>query len=273
MTASRPGQDGFRIDPEFEVLCPMHTDEERRLLEESVVAHGVREPFVVWKGANVLLDGHTRLLICRAHGIKFDVVEYDFPDRVSAKNWLIDNQLARRNLTREQRDYLIGKRYLEQRKDKNENLRPDAASPTGQCDPSERVSAQVAKVAGVSEKTVRRAAEFAQSVDRLAETCPSAKAAILTGKVKLSREEVARAAEKSPRSIAQVRKAARTRTAPAREARDHVGAIASLALRLSAAIDSYSKSGLRSSDRPRLTSLWDLRAEIEGLNAALAGGR
>ena len=90
---------------------------------------------------------------------------------------------------------------------------------------------------------------------------------------KLTRDEVARAAEKAPRSLGQVKRAAAAKpAAPARRAeRDYPGEIDTLALRLSAAIDAYTKSGLRSSDRPRLKSLWELRAEIEGLNAALKG--
>jgi hypothetical protein len=259
--------EGFSTDDEFAALFPIHTHEQREQLEASLRAHGCREPLVVWKEEKILLDGHTRLALCRQHRIEFATVEYSFPDRGAARRWVIDNQLSRRNLTREQRDYLIGKRYLAEKKphggERDASRQSDGL-------PS-KTAAKIADATGVSARTVERAAEFAASVDKISETCPQAKNAILSGKVKLTREQASRVAETVPRSLGQVKKAAAA--APAVSAvspsRDHVGEIETLALRLSAAIDSYSKSGLRSSDRPRLKSLWEVRAEIEGLNAAL----
>src|SRR5262245_23106421 len=106
----------FRLDEEFSTLCPVVDREERELLRASLLEHGVREPLVVWKEERLLLDGHRRLLLCREHEITFPVVEYSFADRDAARRWVIDNALGRRNLTREQRDYLIGKRYLAERR-------------------------------------------------------------------------------------------------------------------------------------------------------------
>ncbi|MCE9635771.1 MAG: hypothetical protein K8T90_08710 [Planctomycetes bacterium] len=267
----------FSTDDEFAVLFPIHSAEQREQLEASLRAHGCREPLVVWKEEKLLLDGHTRLALCRQHRIEFATVEYSFPDRDAARRWVIDNQLSRRNLTREQRDYLVGKRYLSERKPEG---RPAGELPQSEAVSAGRTSAAVAAAAGVSRATVERAAEFAAAIDKISETCPKAKNAILTGKVKLTREQASRVAETAPRSLGQVKQAAAAvakRPAPAASAarlpRDHVGEIETLALRLSASIDAYSKSGLRSSDRPRLKSLWELRAEIEGLNAALAGKR
>jgi len=263
----------FKTDAEFASLFPVHTKEERDLLTASILAHGVREPLVVWREEKLLLDGHSRLAVCKQHDVAFEVVEYSFRDRHAARCWVIDNALARRNLTEEQRRYLRGKRLLAEKKDKTENLRRGATPPIPQSEGSGETAARIAKREGVSRATVERDAEYARDVDKISETCPKARAAILTGKVKLTRDEVARAAEKAPRSLGQVKKAAAAKpAAPARRVdRDHVGEIDTLALRLSAAIDGYTKSGLRSSDRPRLKSLWELRAEIEGLNAALKG--
>ena len=51
-------------------------------------------------------------------------------DGAAARNWLIDNQLARRNLTREQRDYLIGKRYVAVRKDPGRHAAAERTAPS-----------------------------------------------------------------------------------------------------------------------------------------------
>ncbi|MEW5921151.1 MAG: hypothetical protein AB1796_09480 [Bacillota bacterium] len=83
--------------------------------------------------------------------------------------------LARRNLTDEQRLLVLGRMYERKKKSREQNLKQ---APKGQIDPSgigrqekmgqsdpfstERTSKQIAIIAGVGEKTVRRAAEFAK---------------------------------------------------------------------------------------------------------------
>ena len=202
----------FRTDDEFAVLCPLQTSEERELLEASILAHGVREPLVVWREEKLLLDGHTRVRICDEHRLPVDVVEYSFPDRAAARAWVIDNQLGRRNLAEEQRRYLRGKRLLVEKKDKTENLR-EGDAPKHQSDASGKTAARIAEREGVSQATIERDAEYARAIDKISETCPKARGAILTGKLNLTREEVARAATAAPRSLGQVKRAAMTKPA------------------------------------------------------------
>jgi hypothetical protein len=57
-----------------------------------------------WRGT--LLDGHNRLAICNRHGISYDTAEIELPDRESAKLWIEENQIGRRNLTTDQRGAL-----------------------------------------------------------------------------------------------------------------------------------------------------------------------
>lgn len=84
------------IDPKFHALIPPLAAEERAALEASLLSEGCRDALVVWNG--VLLDGHNRYEICQAHGLPFETVARDFETRDAAKLWIIDNQLARRNL-------------------------------------------------------------------------------------------------------------------------------------------------------------------------------
>jgi hypothetical protein len=55
----------------------------------------------VWRG--LLLDGHNRLAICNRHGLPYNTAEIELPDRESAKLWIEEHQIGRRNLTTDQR--------------------------------------------------------------------------------------------------------------------------------------------------------------------------
>jgi N6-adenosine-specific RNA methylase IME4 len=91
------------VDQEFAALCPPLTPEEYAELETSIIREGCRDALVVWKNSNVLLDGHNRKRICETHGLSYDTKELDLPDRDTAIVWILGNQLARRNLTDDQR--------------------------------------------------------------------------------------------------------------------------------------------------------------------------
>jgi len=86
-----------RIDPEFEALVPPLSKEEYKQLEENILQNRkCRNAIVLYDGS--IVDGYNRFKICLEHGITFEVVEMDFPDRMAAKVWMLDNQLGRRNL-------------------------------------------------------------------------------------------------------------------------------------------------------------------------------
>src|ERR1700688_4203601 len=101
----------IQIDPEFRALCPPLTAEELTQLEESLIAdNGARDSLVTW--GSVLLDGHNRHAICTRLGRPFTTVEARaVTSRDEAMDWIVKNQLGRRNLTPEQVSYLRGKRY------------------------------------------------------------------------------------------------------------------------------------------------------------------
>jgi site-specific DNA-methyltransferase (adenine-specific) len=91
----------LRIDPEFQALIAPLQPDEREQLEANVVAHGCRDPLVVWRG--YLIDGHNRHEICERRGIKYRTVEMVLLTREHVLLWIEENQLGRRNLTDDQR--------------------------------------------------------------------------------------------------------------------------------------------------------------------------
>jgi hypothetical protein len=105
-----------RIDPEFSNLIPEITVEEKDALEKSILEEGCRDPLVKW--GDILLDGHNRYEICQRRGIQFKTIVKSFGTREQAKLWIICNQLSRRNISPEQRKYLIGIQYKLQKKER-----------------------------------------------------------------------------------------------------------------------------------------------------------
>jgi len=101
----------LRTDPQIaELLAPLTKDEMRGLLE-SIQEEGVRDPIVVWKGHDIIVDGHNRYKICNDYDYPFETVERDFEDIDEVLAWVIKNQIGKRNVTEEQRVNLIGRLY------------------------------------------------------------------------------------------------------------------------------------------------------------------
>ena len=107
----------LKIDPEFQSQIPPLTDDEFKQLEENILKEGkLLSPLIVWN--NTLVDGHNRYAILQKHPeIYFSTMPLRFANREEALAWICKNQLGRRNLTPEQKKFLIGKQYsVEHRK-------------------------------------------------------------------------------------------------------------------------------------------------------------
>ena len=89
------------IDPEFKNLLVPLLAEERSELEASLIESGCLDSLKVWDG--ILVDGHNRYSICSEFEISFQTREMAFATRDEAKIWILENQLARRNLNNFQR--------------------------------------------------------------------------------------------------------------------------------------------------------------------------
>jgi len=187
----------LKIDIEFEKLIPQLGFEERNLLEKNILKEGCRDPIVLWN--EQILDGHNRYAICTKHGLDYKTVTVDIADRREAVNWIIDNQLGRRNITAHVRTYLIGKRYTNEKKayggDKKSEEYKEKSS--GQNDHLILTAEKIAEQNKVTEKTVRRDETFSDSIDTLAESSGESAIDILT-KTKLTQEDVNKVATLEP---------------------------------------------------------------------------
>jgi len=84
--------------PEMETLLPPLSEEQRSLLEADMLTNGCYAPIIVNEDL-VVIDGHNRLSVCREHEIPFQMLVFSFDDMLEAKQWALDTQKGRRNLT------------------------------------------------------------------------------------------------------------------------------------------------------------------------------
>lgn len=193
----------LKIDNEFRDKVPPLTETELKTLEENIVKDGrVLVPIITWN--ETIIDGHNRYSIVQKHPeIPFDVVEREFADRYEAIVWICRNQLGRRNLTDEQKSYLIGKQYEAQKMTvgapaENEN----AKKQLHQSDVIEKkrsgTAANIAKEHGIGEVTVLRSEKFAKGVDEAEKAVPGTKDKILSGEVSVPRSVVAQIPQMEP---------------------------------------------------------------------------
>ncbi len=197
------------IVDELRDLIPPLQEEEYKQLEKNILAEGCREALMVWETTKnnvdttltdtstvyVLVDGHNRYGICQKHQINFKIHLVSFNNLREVKEYMIDNQLGRRNLIPEQASYLRGIRYNAEKLEKGKYVRDEHKGqnvPYASEVKKESTSLKLAKQYNVSEKTIKRDAEFAEGLNLLD---PSLKKDILSGKVKAKKSEIQQLAQ------------------------------------------------------------------------------
>ena len=174
----------MEIDNEFRNYIRPLSNEEFEKLEASILSEGIRDPLVVWQG--ILLDGYHRYKIAQEHGLEFKTVEVELPDRDAAKEWILVNQLGRRNLTEQEASYYRGKLYSARKQ--HQFIHPKSV---GQNVPRSDTAEELGKEYGVNGRTIKRDEQFSKAVDKVAdEIGDEARNAILSGQAKVPKESV-----------------------------------------------------------------------------------
>jgi len=201
----------LKIDPEFESQIPPLADDEYQLLEENIVADGIIiNPLIIWNG--VIVDGHNRFHIAEKHPhIQYSTYEKEFADRHAAIAWICRNQLGRRNLTAEQKKYLIGKQYESEkaaygasdgfRGNQHQEL---VGSQNGNLPKALKTCERIAKENGIGKNTVLRAENFSKAVDIVDEVVPGTRKEILSGELKPTDKEIRAMARAGPEDCAEM---------------------------------------------------------------------
>lgn len=187
----------LKIDPEFRDKIPPLTDAEFEQLKENILADGeVYEPICVWNGT--IVDGHNRWKIIQEHPeIPYRTKEMDFADKWEAFEWMYRKQLGRRNLTEEQKEYMIGKMYEAKKNTQGGDRRSEEFSNGQNVHLKNRreqrngTAGEIGKEFGLDGRTVRRAEQFAKGVDKADEVVPGFKEQVLSGELNVPKKDIA----------------------------------------------------------------------------------
>jgi hypothetical protein len=234
----------FIIDEELRLLIPPLSKEEYGQLEENIVKWGCLDPLKVWLVPDsddvVLLDGHNRFAICSEHNVSYVTESIMLIDRAAAIDWMIANQLGRRNLSAEQVSYLRGKQYQQERQvvtnpdgvggksgkivaDQNDPQQSNFDEIIGDqggitmdrndVQLQKSTASRLAKEHGVSEGTIKRDAKYAEAVNAIANaTSPEVRQQILSGEFNLTQAstlKLAKMAEQNPAALPDILEAIR----------------------------------------------------------------
>ena len=171
----------LKIEPEFAAMLPPLSQAELDQLEMNIMADGCREPVVIWKGHGIILEGHNRYRLCKRNGLDFQVVEQPLAGREEARNWILEQQLGRRNLTALQRGALRAEEAEAISFDDQTKLpeaEPDAPAKRRAGRPKEAGSVRaVATKQGVSTQTVHSDRKLKKALDAMP---PEERAAVKT---------------------------------------------------------------------------------------------
>jgi hypothetical protein len=163
------------IDIEFQNLIRPLSGEERKELKDSLSRCGLLSPLVIWRheDKSILVDGHNRLSLWKEFDgfdgdFEFKTQELRFGNRDKVKEWIIKNQLGRRNLSPKDFKLLVGQLYNQRKKAVGSVNQHTVAK--GQSDPQQKhdtTAAAVASETGVSPATVKRAGRLAAAVEAI----------------------------------------------------------------------------------------------------------
>lgn len=185
----------LKTDYEFKSKIPPLTGDELMRLHESISSEGrLINPIVVWNG--IIVDGHNRYeYVSRHPEITYDIYEKDFDNRSEAIAWICKNQLGRRNLTPEQKKYLIGKQYEAEKGSRGGDRKSMYQNDTQK---SENTGERIARENNMSRISVLRAEEYANAVDIADEAAPGIKKEILSGSIPATNAEIVKIASTAP---------------------------------------------------------------------------
>ena len=158
------------VDEEFEDLLPILTLAELENLENSILQYGLLDPIKIWQepdtGEWIIIDGHNRYNILKKHNIDWHYwqdykIMTELETREDVKQWMLEQQLGRRNLTETERYEIVQKfKDIFQKKAK-ENQSSGGKGLTNLSKVNTRK--EMAKATGVSEGTYNKLDKIMQS--------------------------------------------------------------------------------------------------------------
>jgi hypothetical protein len=199
-------RENITILEEIKDWIPPLTEEEFKQLAENIEKEGCRDALIIWEKDEdgvkkyILVDGHNRYAICTKHKKDFRFELRSFKDIDQVKNWMIINQLGKRNITEDEKSYLRGIQY---KIEKKQGQRTDLTS--GQNDQKLETREKLAIQHKVSAKTIQRDEKYAESIDKIAGEDNRLKWDILKKNYNIPKSELIEIAEQGENAIQELR--------------------------------------------------------------------
>lgn len=184
----------IKINYDFESLIPKQTADQFRQMEENLIAEGgAHDPLVIWEGHDILLDGHHRLRVLKAHPELSWYPKYvNLADEDEAREWIIKTALGKRNLTPPQWQELVGrlKKARKQRRGGDRGNQytkmPKSEKQTLAGDVADAIASEL----GVSRSTVNEAENYVDGLDAAEKVIPGISDRVRSGELKAQKAEV-----------------------------------------------------------------------------------
>ena len=182
----------LKINPKFESCIPPLTEEEFNQLRANImVSETIYSPIVIWN--DYIVDGHNRYKILQEHpdlmvGV-FDL-SIDYQTEEEVISWICSNQLGRRNLTPEQKKYLVGKQYEAERSMRGGDHCSEKAKSQNDGLLSANAAERVAQKNNTNSTYVQRAFQYAKGIDKMEAAAPGTREKVLNGQMKIPHASV-----------------------------------------------------------------------------------
>lgn len=160
------------------LVQPLDAQEKERLREE-VFRDSTMRGIHMWRGYH--LYDKERYEMCKEMMVTPHIIDMEFSSWMEAAGFLCTLQLKRSDLTLEYRKYLIGQIFNFERIKNGEDNKPDAKL---------RVASELSSILHFAAGTVIKYGAFASSVDVIFDADNDFAKSILSGKIKVSHENV-----------------------------------------------------------------------------------
>jgi N6-adenosine-specific RNA methylase IME4 len=147
----------MKIDNEFKNLISPLTSEEFVILEKNIIERGIQDSIKVWQG--IIIDGHNRYEIACKHNIHYDTTDLCFESRQSVIEWILNNQLGRRNLNKYNRSLIALKlEDIYNAKGKENIVKSNKQKSSLEISPNQKIDTRkvIAEKANVSDNTIAK---------------------------------------------------------------------------------------------------------------------
>ncbi len=194
----------IKILDELKIFIPPLADNEYELLKYNIQTEGCRDALIIWKNNEnyILVDGHNRYKICEEFKIDYRIEIKNFDSIFEVKDWMVSNQLGKRNVTEDAKSYLRGKQYQIEKNKATFKGNQHTKSENGE---TKKTSEKIAEEHKVSAKTIQRDEKYALAIDHLVGNDMNLKWKILNREIIIPKTNVLEATERNENELQKLR--------------------------------------------------------------------